>query len=169
MRITAAEVIEKKALMPGAGGQPAQRPKPAGPMAPQAPEPQQGAPAGGAPQGDPAAQGGQPQDPSQGNQDLQAITQNLLNDYFDDRRIAEVSEQVQQLIPLVGPEHAEKFVKVFSDWIKAAQVLKANLMAMVVMATPAKMMENQMSTMMNQLMNQSQQQQGPQPMKVPLT
>jgi hypothetical protein len=164
MRITAQEVMEKRALMPGAG----QQSRPLGPaQAPQALEPQPGA-------GDPAAAGGQPAaDPAQkaqgGNQDLQGITQKLLNDYFDDQKIADVSHQVQQLIPLVGPEHAEKFVKVFSDWIKAAQVLKANLMAMVVMATPAKMMENQMSQMMNQLMKGQPGQQGPQPLTAPIT
>ena len=141
-------------------------------MSPPSPDPAQGAAPGGAPGGgaENAAQpGGQPGQP-QGNEDLQAVTQSLLNDYFDDQKIADVSERVQQLIPLVGPEHAEKFVKVFSDWIKSAQVLKANLMAMVVMATPAKMMENQMSTMMNQLMTQTNKQNaGPQPLKVPVT
>ena len=181
MRITAAEVMRRTALQPGGtrpggGAAPGRRsapvkaPSSATPMSPPSPDPAQGAAPGGAPGGaeDPTQQG-QPGQP-QGNEDLQAVTQSLLNDYFDDQKIADVSERVKQLIPLVGPEHAEKFVKVFSDWIKSAQVLKANLMAMVVMATPAKMMENQMSTMMNQLMQQTnQQQQGPQPLKVPVT
>ena len=117
MRITAAEVMRKTALQPG-GAAPGRRsapvkaPSSATPMSPPSPDPAQGAAPGGAPGGaeDPTQQG-QPGQP-QGNEDLQAVTQSLLNDYFDDQKIADVSERVQQLIPLVGPEHAEKFVKV---------------------------------------------------------
>jgi hypothetical protein len=168
MRITAAEVMEKRAYpgQPGAG-QPAQpRPRPAGPMAPQAPEQE------AQPGADPNAQVS-PEDPTQqqqgaGGQELQAITQELLNDYFDDEKIAHASDLIQRAIPIVGPEHAEKFVKVYSDWIKAAMTMKANLLAMVVMATPQQVMQNQVQQMMQQL-QQGAQPQGAQPLKVPIT
>jgi hypothetical protein len=170
MRITAAEVMEKRAYpgQPG-GGQPAQpRPRPAGPMAPQAPEPD---PQSGA--GDPAVQAA-PEDPTQqsamgeGGAELQKITQALLGDMFNDDKIAQASDLIQKAIPIVGPEHAEKFVKVYSDWVKAHMVMKANLLAMVVMATPQQMMQNQVQQMMQQL-QQGAAPQGPQPLKVPIT
>jgi hypothetical protein len=168
MRITAAEILEKRALQPGAApsGQP--RPRPAGPMAPQAPEPnaQPGAP-------DPNAQPPGGEDPTQpppgqNGQELQQITQTLLGDMFNDEKIAQASELIQKAIPIMGPEHAEKFVKVYSEWVKSHMVMKANLLAMVVMATPQQMMQNQVQEMMKQL-QQGGQPQGPQPLKVPLT
>ena len=170
MRVTAAEVMQKKAAppVPGANPRPAPtgRPRPAGPMAPPAPEdPQAGAPT------DPAAAAAVPgaEDAAGASQsnDLQRLTQSLLNDYFDDQKINDASTKIQQLIPIVGPEHAEKFVKVYSDWVKAAMTMKANLLAMVVMATPQQMMQNQVQQMMKQL-QMGAQPGGQQPLKVPV-
>src|SRR6266478_7424799 len=113
MRITAAEVMRRTALQPG-GAAPGRRsapvkaPSSATPMSPPSPDPAQGVAPGG------AAVGGGAEDPTQGqpgagagapggNEDLQVITQSLLNDYFDDAKIADVSEKIQQLIPLLGP------------------------------------------------------------------
>src|SRR5437667_8399605 len=103
MRITAAEVMRKTALQPG-GAAPGRRsapvkaPSSATPMSPPSPDPAQGAAPGGAvgggaedpTQGQPGAGAGAPG----GNEDLQVITQSLLNDYFDDAKIADVSEKI---------------------------------------------------------------------------
>ena len=170
MRITAREVLEKQAApMPGGGrpmgGQPG-RPAPMG-MEPAAPED---------PAGTPGADPNAPPDPNGaaqadgGSEDLQQLTQSLLNDYFDDQKINDASTRIQKLIPIIGPEHAEKYVKVYSDWIKASMTMKANLLAMVVMATPQQMMQNQMNQMMKQLQMGGQGgAPGQQPLKVPVT
>lgn len=168
MRVTAAEVMRKDALQPGAA--PAARPRPTNtPMSPAgAPED----PMGGMPGEDPNAAGltPGPEDAAgaASSNDMQQLTQSLLTDYFDDQKIADVSERIQKLIPLVGPEHAEKFTKVFSDWVKGAYVLKANLMSLAVMATPQEVMQNQVNQMMKQLTQQAGGQQGAQPLKVPV-
>jgi hypothetical protein len=166
MRVTAAEVMRREALpgQPPAGA----RPRPTNtPMAPAAPaeDPMMGGEdpnaAGMAPGPEDAAGAAQ-------SNDMQQLTQSLLTDYFDDQKIADVSERIQKLIPLVGPEHAEKFTKVFSDWVKGAYVLKANLMSLAVMATPQEVMQNQVTQMMKQLTQQAGGQQGQQPLKVPV-
>lgn len=180
MRVTAAELLQKKAAPPThpAAGRPQPRPqaKPQGqpPMAPPTGDPAQ-------PGADPAAAGGAPgagmpgedatQSPMGDNgAELQQITQALLGDMFNDEKIAHASDLIQKAIPIVGPQHAEKFVKVYSDWVKAHMVMKANLLAMVVMATPQQMMQSQVQQMMQQLQQgMGQQGQGPQPLKVPLT
>ena len=166
MRITATEVLRKNALQPGA---PAARPRSTNtPMSPAGPED----PMGGMPGEDPNAAGMAPgpEDAAgaSSSNNMQQLTQSLLTDYFDDQKIADVSERIQKLIPLVGPEHAEKFTKVFSDWVKGAYVLKANLMSLAVMATPQEVMQNQVTQMMKQLTQQAGGQQGAQPMKVPV-
>lgn len=167
MRINARDVMQRQAAppMPGAPQGHAPAPAPAGPG-----DPMQD-PTGGAPGTDPM--GGQPgqEQQGQGQQQLSQITQALLRDYFDDAKINDASSKIQQLIPLVGPEHAEKFVKVYTDWVKSAMTMKANLMAMVVMATPQQMMQNQVQTLVNQLMQQGGGTPGgPQPIKSgPLT
>lgn len=169
MRITAAEVMQKQAAPPMAPGAGAPRPRPrpsATPMAPSA-EPQAD-PAAAAP-GAEAVPGAEDAAGASQSNELQSITQSLLNDYFDDQKINDASTKIQQLIPIVGPEHAEKFVKVYSDWVKAAMTMKANLLAMVVMATPQQMMQNQVQQMMKQLQQGAQGAPGQQPLKVPVT
>lgn len=170
MKITAKDVLRKQAAPP-MGGVPTQRPTGRPELSSPAPggptDPSQMGEAPGA-GGDPSQMGAQPeqQNPQQG--ELAQITQSLLRDYFDDAKISDASDKIQKMIPLVGPEHAEKFVKVYTDWVKAAMTMKANLMAMVVMATPQQLMQNQVQTLMQQL--QSGQQQGPQALKSgPLT
>lgn len=170
MKITAREIMERSAApMPGQRpAQPQGRPAPMGmePAAPEEPGMPGEDPTGGATDPNAAAQA------DAGAGDLQALSQQLLNEYFDDRKINEVSDQLQKLIPLIGPEHAEKFVKVQTDWIKSTMILKANIISLVVLATPQKMMQNQMDQMMKNLQQQAGGMgggMGQQPLKVPVT
>jgi len=157
MRVTAREYLgfdeqfRKEAAPPmPAGGISRPAPSGAGPAAPMETQQLGEEPRGEfapEPTGEAGANGGE------GN-DLSQITQVLLREHFDDEKINDASTKIQKLIPLVGPEHAEKFVKVYSDWVKAALSLKANLMALAVLATPQMMMQDRVKQMMEQLKGQ---------------
>lgn len=160
MKITARDMMRKHAAPP-MGGPPAGPEMGGQPMQHSAPV---GDPAGSPPGGEPGMGMEEEQQPGQGGGELMQITQSLLRDYFDDGKISDASNKIQQMIPLIGPEHAEKFVKVYSDWVKSMMVLKANLMSIAVMTTPQDVMQSQVNNLMKQL-QEGQGNGGPQPLK----
>lgn len=67
--------------------------------------------------------------------DLQETTR-VLQRYFSDRKITDISNRLQALIPVVGPEHSEKIAKVYAKFMESVAVLKATLASMAVLAAP---------------------------------
>lgn len=113
-------------------GAPSQRPPSAMTSAP-----------GGAQEPDPEVPGGMQEEPPMAEEqngdfapdDLQE-TVKVLQRYFSDRKISDISNRLQALIPVVGPDHSEKIAKVYAKFMESVAILKATLASMAVLAAP---------------------------------
>lgn len=82
---------------------------------------------------------------------VQSLTNSLLKDYFDDEKISDASEKMQKLIPLIGPDNAEKFIKIYTDWIKSTMAMKAHILSLVVLTTPQAVLQQRMQGLIESL------------------
>lgn len=89
-----------------------------------------------------------PQTPSE---NIQTITQSLLNNYFSDEKIGATSEDLQKLIPFIGVDNVEKFIKMYTEWIKATMALKAHVLSLSVLATPQAVLEDRMKNLLEMI------------------
>ena len=102
---------------------------------------------------------GAPQDGANGNgdgngkqpgqKDLLTTVKRLQDTYFTDDKVNDISDSLMAIIPMVGPAHTEKITKVYTKWMEAVALLKANLGSLVVMAQPINQMQEQVQNIMN--------------------
>jgi len=70
------------------------------------------------------------------------LSNELINTYFNDEKITEISHKLQLIIQgiLFGEkdEHtfSDKMTELFSDWLNATTSIKANLLAIDILSTP---------------------------------
>jgi len=123
------QVIKLAAPPPSAGPGPMDRGLP-GPPGPQGPPP---GPGMEEPTPEPGLEEG-----GGGDQNVAEMVKYISHEYLGDEVLQEIQEAVMELIGRVTPEVSKDVAKDFGKFMEAAAILKANLNALLVMATPPK-------------------------------